>query len=180
MCTVLLPPGGYPIAVNKYIITSHHSWRYSPGWSLAYSTICLHFSLSCIVSIHCFILNIAPTFQVVIVKSDFQTPFINVYFSSFWCRLLGFKTDYFPVWGCQPHTQPPTWRTRVSLFVWVIALDLSGMGGPTSSIRYRQHSCQVRMTMQPPPLHQSRDTFGGNKYVIFYQKLRHNDPTHLT
>jgi len=36
-------------------------------------------------------------------------------------------------WGCQPHGQPPTWRTRVSLFVWGITLDLSGMGGPTSS-----------------------------------------------
>ena len=23
MCTVLLPPGGYPIAVNKYIISQH-------------------------------------------------------------------------------------------------------------------------------------------------------------
>jgi hypothetical protein len=29
--------------------------------------------------------------------------------------------------------QPPTWRTRVSLFVRVITLDLSGMGGPASS-----------------------------------------------
>jgi len=29
--------------------------------------------------------------------------------------------------------QPPTWRTRVSLFVWVITLDVSSMGGPTSS-----------------------------------------------
>ena len=35
--------------------------------------------------------------------------------------------------GCQPHAQPPTWRTRISLFVWVITFDLSGMGGPTSS-----------------------------------------------
>jgi hypothetical protein len=36
--------------------------------------------------------------------------------------------------------QNPTWRTRVFLFVWVITLDLSGMGGPISSIRYRQDS----------------------------------------
>ena len=28
MCTVLLPPGGYPIAVNKYII-SYHIYHYS-------------------------------------------------------------------------------------------------------------------------------------------------------
>jgi hypothetical protein len=42
--------------------------------------------------------------------------------------LLGFGTNYFfTVWGCQPYAQPPIWRTRVSLFVWVIPLDLSGM-----------------------------------------------------
>jgi hypothetical protein len=27
----------------------------------------------------------------------------------------------------------PTWKTRVSLFVWLLPLDLSGLGGPTSS-----------------------------------------------
>jgi hypothetical protein len=32
-----------------------------------------------------------------------------------------------------PMPQSPTWRTRVSLFVWVITFDLSGMGGPASS-----------------------------------------------
>jgi hypothetical protein len=35
------------------------------------------------------------------------------------------------------------------------------MGGPTSSIRYRQHSSLDHVTTQAPPLHQSRDTFGG-------------------
>jgi hypothetical protein len=39
----------------------------------------------------------------------------------------------FTVWGCYPHDQPPTWRTRVSLFFWLLPLDLSGMCGPTSS-----------------------------------------------
>jgi hypothetical protein len=28
MCTVLLPPGGNPVAVNKYIISSYHILRY--------------------------------------------------------------------------------------------------------------------------------------------------------
>jgi hypothetical protein len=32
-----------------------------------------------------------------------------------------------------PVPQPPTWRTRVSLFVWIITFDLSGMGDPASS-----------------------------------------------
>ena len=27
MCTVLLPPGGYPIAVNKYIISYHSACK---------------------------------------------------------------------------------------------------------------------------------------------------------
>ena len=70
------------------------------------------------------------------------------------------------MWGCQPYAQPPTWRTRISLLVWVITLDLSGMGGPTISIHYRQHSSGVRMTTQAPPLHQSRDTFGGSLRVV--------------
>jgi len=29
--------------------------------------------------------------------------------------------------------QPPTWRTRVSLFVWVITINISGTGGPSNS-----------------------------------------------
>jgi hypothetical protein len=36
-------------------------------------------------------------------------------------------------WGRQPHAQPPTCRTRVSLLVWQLHLNLSDMGGPTSS-----------------------------------------------
>jgi hypothetical protein len=39
----------------------------------------------------------------------------------------------FTVLGCQPYAQTPTWRTRVSLFVWLLPLDLSGMADPTSS-----------------------------------------------
>jgi hypothetical protein len=36
-------------------------------------------------------------------------------------------------WGRQPHAQPPTWRTRVSLLVWHLPRNLSGMGGRTST-----------------------------------------------
>jgi hypothetical protein len=35
--------------------------------------------------------------------------------------------------GCQPNAQPPTWRTRVSLLVWNLTLDLSDLGDPASS-----------------------------------------------
>jgi hypothetical protein len=34
--------------------------------------------------------------------------------------------------GCQPNAQPPTWKTRVSLFVWILTLDLSSLGDLTS------------------------------------------------
>ena len=81
---------------------------------------------------------------------------------------------FFTGWGCYPHAQPPTWRARVSLFVWVITLDLSGMGGPTSSIRYYQHSSRDHMTTQAPPLCQSRDIFGGpnQELEMFILNLR--------
>jgi hypothetical protein len=45
------------------------------------------------------------------------------------------------------------------------------MGGPTSSIRYRHHSSWDHVTTQAPPLHQSRDTFGGGGGAVI--KLRH-------
>jgi len=46
----------------------------------------------------------------------------------------------------------------VSLFIWVITFDLSGMGGPNSNTRYRQHSSQDHVTSQAPPLRKTRDT----------------------
>jgi hypothetical protein len=36
-------------------------------------------------------------------------------------------------WGCEPHTQTPIWRTKVSLSIWAIAFDLSSMGDSTGS-----------------------------------------------
>ena len=74
---------------------------------------------------------------------------------------LGFVTIFIMGWWCQPHAQSPSLRTRVSNFVWVITLDLSGLGGPTSSIRYRQHSSRDHVTTLAPPLRQSWDTLGG-------------------
>ena len=73
----------------------------------------------------------------------------------------GFVTIFFFLQGevVSLMPNPPTWRARVSLFVWVITLDLSGIGGPTSSIGYYQHSSRDHMTTQAPPLRQSRDTW---------------------
>jgi hypothetical protein len=47
--------------------------------------------------------------------------------------------------------QPPTWRTRVSLFVWVTTFDLSGMGAPVSS--YRTASIALRTLWPRKPHH---------------------------
>jgi hypothetical protein len=44
-----------------------------------------------------------------------------------------FRDTFFKVRGRQPLAQPPTWRSRVCLLVWIIPFDLSGMGGPTGS-----------------------------------------------
>jgi hypothetical protein len=44
---------------------------------------------------------------------------------------FSFVRSYF-LWNVEPHAQPPTWRTRVSLLVRTISFDLSGIGGPTS------------------------------------------------
>ena len=40
---------------------------------------------------------------------------------------------FFTMWGRQPHAQPPTWRTRISLLVWVIIIYLYCIGGLTNS-----------------------------------------------
>jgi hypothetical protein len=39
----------------------------------------------------------------------------------------------FTGWGCLPHGQLPSWRTRVSVLVWTLPFDLTGMGGPAGS-----------------------------------------------
>ena len=44
--------------------------------------------------------------------------------------------------------QPPIWRTRVSLFVWVITVDVSGTGGPTST--YATTSIALRIIWPTP------------------------------
>jgi hypothetical protein len=58
----------------------------------------------------------------------------------------GFETTLFVGWGCQLHAQSPPWRARISLFVWVITFDLSGMADPT--ISYASASIALRMQAQ--------------------------------
>jgi hypothetical protein len=44
-----------------------------------------------------------------------------------------------------PQAKPPTWRTRVSLFVWVITLDLSGMEQIRSRDGIAVRDCHMEM-----------------------------------
>jgi hypothetical protein len=37
--------------------------------------------------------------------------------------------------SCLPHARPPTWKTRISRFVWVIYFDLSFTAGSTYSFQ---------------------------------------------
>ena len=60
----------------------------------------------------------------------------------------------------------PNLEGRVSFFVWVITLDPSGMGSPTSSICYYQHSYRDHMKTQAMPLRQRRDTCGGLLHLV--------------
>ena len=48
-------------------------------------------------------------------------------------------------------TPPPTWRTRVSLFFWVITFDLSGLGDPASS--YATAGLALRIIWPHKPHH---------------------------
>ena len=58
---------------------------------------------------------------------------------------------FFSGWGRHPHTQPPTWRTRVSLFVWAITFDLSGLGDPASN--YTTAGLALRIVWPHKPYH---------------------------
>jgi hypothetical protein len=60
----------------------------------------------------------------------------------------------YTVWGCYPHTQPPTWRTRVSIFVWLLPLDLFGMDNPASS--YATASIALRVSGALKPHHHDK------------------------
>jgi len=54
------------------------------------------------------------------------------------------------VMSAGPSTQPPTWRTSVSLFIWVLSFDLSGKGGPTSSYATAGVALWIIAPLKPP------------------------------
>jgi len=60
-------------------------------------------------------------------------------------------------WGAGPSTQPPTWKTSVFLFVWMLSFDLSGKGGPTSSYATARLALWIIAPRKPP--YPARDAF---------------------
>jgi hypothetical protein len=111
--------------------------RYSPGWALASSTT----------SLHCFLcLPVGATAlgepwpPLQPVSTAFYAcqwalqPWVNLGLLYNQSPLLDFWTKlFFTGWGCNPHAQPSSWRTWVSLLVWTLPFDLTGMGGPAGS-----------------------------------------------
>jgi hypothetical protein len=84
------------------------------------------------------------------------------FFSFFWhycpcctrassCSEASQQNILFIAWGFQTHAQPPTWRTRIYLFVWFITFDLSDRGDPTSS--YATTSVALRIIWPRKPHH---------------------------
>jgi hypothetical protein len=62
----------------------------------------------------------------------------------------------------------PNLGARVSIFVWVITFDLSGMGGPTSS--YSTASIALRIIDHPSPTTASQ--YGYLQGVICYLLMK--------
>jgi hypothetical protein len=107
-----------------------HAWRYSPFRALASLKKYLNSSLFSALLLHPRDPSICSE------ASEQHCPYnrVVVYLPVPSEASLRFSQHtFFYGMGLQPHAQPPTWRTRLSLFVWVITFDLSGMGGPTSS-----------------------------------------------
>jgi hypothetical protein len=58
---------------------------------------------------------------------------------------------FFTVRGLQPLAQHPTWRTMVSLLVWIIPFDLSGLGDSSNS--YATAGIALRVIWPRKPHH---------------------------
>jgi hypothetical protein len=74
-----------------------------------------------------------------------------------------------------PHAQPPAWRTRVSLFVWPLPLDLSGMGDPTSSYATTGIALRVSGALKPHHLDKVETPLVGLVFICLFLILLLND-----
>ena len=91
-------------------------------------------------------------FQNVVLRCP--TPRLHRFLSSHWPSFIRFfSTCVFSSpgwWGAGPSTQTPTWRTRVSLFVWMISFDLSGKADPNSSYATAGTVLSIIAQRKPP------------------------------
>ena len=118
---------------NIISVGSIHARRYSPFRTLASLIRHLHSSLFAALLLH-------PLIPRSCRPSMYQRPFPFPYSQVVVCLLIPSKASlrfsehrFFSGVESDPHAQPPTWRTRVSLHVWAIPFDVSGLGDPASS-----------------------------------------------
>jgi len=64
---------------------------------------------------------------------------------------------------CWSNASTPTWRTRVSLFVWTLTLILSGKGDPTNSYATAGIALGILEVRQAQSL--------GTKYLLFIKNI---------
>jgi hypothetical protein len=106
MCTVLLPPGDNPIAVNKYL--SYHIWHYNPLWVFTFSANSLQVLLS-----------LAVSFQFLIFI------FFKSYITCSCHHSLGLPTGVVPI--CFQSNSFPIGLARSILFIWPSHLILCAL-----------------------------------------------------
>jgi hypothetical protein len=107
-----------------------------PSWCSS-STLCHHLLYDQNIMINC---------------SSSTFPLLNPCSWCVVCPVLDFRSlsnIFFTGWDFQPHTQPPTWRTRVSLFVSVITFDLSGTWCHTNSITTARTALRIIWPRKP-------------------------------
>ena len=91
------------------------------------------------------------------------SPRLHCFLSSHWpsfeplSRFFSMCVFFLGDGGSGPSTQPPTWRTSVSLFVWVLSFDLSSNGGRTSSYATADIAFWIIAPCKPPYL--AKDAF---------------------
>ena len=114
-------------------------WLYNPGWVLVCSTILFH---SCLSSTFALQQIIWIFISLSISNYLFRLPCICPQFPRWTFAAMNF---FYRVQSLAARPTP-TWRVRVSLFVWVLSFDLSGKGGPTSS--YATAGIALRVTIK--------------------------------
>jgi hypothetical protein len=84
--------------------------------------------------------------------------------------MMDFRLFYYVVLGVEDekldtdktsNAQPPTWRTRVSFFVWNLTLDLSGMEDPASSYITTGIALEIMGSHKPSCNDKAETSLGG-------------------